>query len=680
MWHARRGHSPERILDRSSDRILLREVKRTDTSQYQEVSEQDQVQALDLVHTALFDSVSRRVQLVHGETQQSERSRGSAPIAVLFSGGLDSTLLAHLTHLALPADEVIELINVAFENPRVLAAAGTAQSSRYDTPDRLLSRQTLDQLRRVCPGRRWKLIEIDVSYQDFLANRDDVLAAMAPCDSVMDLSLAAVLYFASRGVGVDRCTEKDVDDVGKPANVTARVYLSGLGADELFGGYLRHRKAFQRGGWQQAAEEMQMDLDRLPTRNLGRDDRIIASHGREARYPFLSLPFIRLVADLPLRMKADWTLNSGEEGKGDKVLLRNLARRFGLEAVSVEKKRAMQFGARSAKMEMGGSKSKGHHAVAGNGTPRDGYSKQVPDEIFTTLRYEPLSIDASNPVLSLVPTPLRDRLTVESASTSTLSKHPLAAHIPLLSSHLARLRSASSNLSKVFPRTWGDAGCFRQRDQTLGIIDGDDDQVLGRLQTVLQQGDTQHGAEGPRRVRWAIRRTGEMTVTQARMAAPASPGTPLPKVRLDTQPTAVGSVEDAAVIRNKTDQRRVYDEARGRVHATLGMPSSSGSTDERAPVFDVLLWTRGEKSEALVTESAIANIVIETADGRLLTPAAAALEEGSELHFLPGIMRQTLLSAGLIKEERIPVSILQKAKRVYLCNALRGMWEVELVD
>jgi asparagine synthetase B (glutamine-hydrolysing) len=55
----------------------------------------------------------------------------------------------------------------------------------------------------------------------------------------------------------------------------ARIYISGLGADELLGGYLRHRKAWSSNGgnevngWKNLIEELQLDLDRLGERNLG---------------------------------------------------------------------------------------------------------------------------------------------------------------------------------------------------------------------------------------------------------------------------------------------------------------------------------------------------------------------------------------------------------------------------
>ena len=84
-----------------------------------------------------------------------------------------------------------------------------------------------------------------------------------------------------------------------------------------------------------------MDLDRLPVRNLGRDDRIISFWGKEVRYPFLAGHVVDFLARTPVWMKMDFRF---EEGVGDKMLLRLLARRLGLGAASSEKKRAIHFG------------------------------------------------------------------------------------------------------------------------------------------------------------------------------------------------------------------------------------------------------------------------------------------------------------------------------------------------
>ena len=90
---------------------------------------------------------------------------GHTRVAVLFSGGLDCTVLARLCHDILPEDQGIDLINVAFENPRVAAQLskqvdGVATNVYEACPDRITGRKSFAELLRVCPGRAWRFIAV----------------------------------------------------------------------------------------------------------------------------------------------------------------------------------------------------------------------------------------------------------------------------------------------------------------------------------------------------------------------------------------------------------------------------------------------------------------------------------------------------------------------------------------
>ena len=105
-----------------------------------------------------------------------------------------------------------------------------------------------------------------------------------------------------------------------------------------------------------SSSKLQLEIDRIPTRNLGRDDRVISSWGKETRHPFLSLSVVNFLARLPVHLKLDPRL---EAGVGEKLLLRLAARKVGLVEASGRKKRAMQFGSHSARMAPGDNDRKG---------------------------------------------------------------------------------------------------------------------------------------------------------------------------------------------------------------------------------------------------------------------------------------------------------------------------------
>ena len=284
---------------------------------------------------------------------RTDGSPGS--VAVLFSGGLDCTVIARLCHDLLPPSQNIDLINVAFENPRLCERSGVESSECYEMcPDRITARKSYQQLKAACPDRSFRLLAIDVPYSEVVRCHDDVVSLMHPHNTEMDLSISYALYFAARGIG--RAEHK----MGIEAEVfetSARVLLSGLGADELFGGYSRHAKAYCTGGLSSLIDELQLDIVRLSSRNTGRDDRVISHWNREVRYPFLDERLVAWAMDVPVHEKTGFGENHWQENtrtsKGldgeslrlppGKRVLRCLSWKLGMESAAVEPKRAVSL-------------------------------------------------------------------------------------------------------------------------------------------------------------------------------------------------------------------------------------------------------------------------------------------------------------------------------------------------
>lgn len=263
----------------------------------------------------------------------------NSPISVLFSGGLDCSVIVALiceyftNNILYESNKkpTIELLNVGFENPRT-------KLQPSDTPDRKLGINSFNILKNLYPDIDIKLIEVDVQYEEYLNIKPKVIDLMYPKNTEMDLSIAIAFHFASRGKGF--ITQ---DNNRVPHSRKGIVLFSGLGADELYGGY--HKLANK--DTPQLVEELQRQINNIHDRNLNRDDKVIADNGVEVRYPFLDESVIRFsTSEIPINYKIN------------KFILRELAKDLlHLGPIAEEPKRAIQFGAKSAKMTKDGNKN-----------------------------------------------------------------------------------------------------------------------------------------------------------------------------------------------------------------------------------------------------------------------------------------------------------------------------------
>ncbi len=233
---------------------------------------------------ALYDAVSENI---------SEIPR----VAVAFSGGVDSSLLAMICHHHLRKQ--VTLLTIGFSG-----------SHDINFSKSMASKMGMDH----------KIYEIDCG--NFQENLQRVRQTIN-CENTSHIENCIAYFYICR--------------LAKQNHLN--VVLSANGCDELFCGYDRYRSAYHRGG--------EAEISTLMDNNLANEFALIgeikivaAQLGVQVRQPFLSPRFIQFVKTIPIDQKI-----KGPNDMIRKHILRQTALALGVpEESAMKPKKALQYG------------------------------------------------------------------------------------------------------------------------------------------------------------------------------------------------------------------------------------------------------------------------------------------------------------------------------------------------
>ncbi len=232
---------------------------------------------------------------------------------ILFSGGVDSALIA--------------VVAKALGVPFTLYTAALREKGLKEAEDLFWAKKVAKQL-----GMRHKTVFLS------LGQVRDKLRKVVPLiedNNVVKAGVGLAFYAA--------CEQARKDGV--------RIMFSGLGSEELFAGYERHRQSSD------VNKECLSGLRKMYERDLYRDDVVTMNNSIELRLPFLDRALLRYALRIPSTHKL--------QARGDKLIMREVAELLGVPTdVAWRKKRAAQYGSsmdkaigKLAKKERAASKS-----------------------------------------------------------------------------------------------------------------------------------------------------------------------------------------------------------------------------------------------------------------------------------------------------------------------------------
>jgi asparagine synthase (glutamine-hydrolysing) len=230
------------------------------------------------------------------ESSVQKRVFGVKKVAVAFSGGLDSSVIAFL---AKKCGVEVELLHVSLENQPETEEAWEAAE------------------------------ELQLPMQVHLFKESDVEKVIA---EVVWLIEEADPVKASVGVPFFWTAQKT-------AEAGLKVLLAGQGADELFGGYQRYVTEYLAEGDEKVRQTMYHDVVNIHESNIERDEKICIFHDVELRLPFASFELAEFALSLPTELKFEKKQDSLR-----KLALRKAAENLGLSKAIAEKpKKAVQY-------------------------------------------------------------------------------------------------------------------------------------------------------------------------------------------------------------------------------------------------------------------------------------------------------------------------------------------------
>jgi len=260
--------------------------------------------AISTYKKALYNSIKKRAQ---------DLSR----IGIIFSGGIDSVLVAKITQELVP--------NVT------CYTSGIAGSD-----DIKFSKIIADQL-----GLDLKINELTIKdIETMLPNILNIIETTNTTQAEVSIPIYGALKLAAKD--------------------GLRVVFTGQGADELFAGYPWYAQIYAKYGTNKLKEYMIQDLLLLYKETLEREDKLAMSNSIEMREPFLDSDIVRTATNIDLNLNL--------KGKNDifgKRVHRELAIQVGIpKHIAYREKQAAQHGA-------------GIHGILSKIAEKNGFNKKM---------------------------------------------------------------------------------------------------------------------------------------------------------------------------------------------------------------------------------------------------------------------------------------------------------------